>query len=80
MITNYQVWMYGEELASWPCDMNIDTGEVESNGAREWLFRLPDGYFLVQTDPTETRLRNPDASATRAPQHIRTAHTTAATK
>lgn len=66
MPTNAQVWMHGEELESCPCDFNVETGEVESNGGQQWLFRFEGRTYRLLTDWTETVLYRPDAPAQRA--------------
>ena len=49
-MTNQEVWDNNEEIDSWPCDVNAETGEEETNGAVEHLMRYEDKTYYIITD------------------------------
>lgn len=46
------IWKTSERIEDWSCDVNPETGEIESNGGIEHLiyFKPQDGFYLALTD------------------------------
>jgi hypothetical protein len=61
--TNREVFLHGEVLEDWPCDVNPETGERESNAGIECLMRYKDHTYCIITDWAEERILFPDAEA-----------------
>ncbi len=62
-ITNAYVYVNGDIIDNWPCDVDIETGETMSNGAVENLIVLDDVRYLVITSFDGSEVYQPDRLA-----------------
>jgi len=63
-LTNAFVFKNGDVLDKWPCDVNPETGEQESNGGTENLIEYEDKKYLIVSDTNGDVILNPEELAT----------------
>lgn len=47
IITNQEVYLNGDKITDWACDVNPETGEHEPNGGIENLIKYKSKLYLV---------------------------------
>ena len=62
-MTNQEVWDTGDDDANWPCDFNIETGEIESNGAMVHRIIIEGQTYFIVTDWAQENVHKPDDEA-----------------
>lgn len=63
MITNTEVYLDGEQVDSWACDIDPHTGEAQSNGSIEHVVSYKDKHYRVVTSWNGETIFNPDGKA-----------------
>lgn len=63
MITNTEVYFDGEQVDSWACDIDPETGEMQSNGGVEHVISYKDKHYRVITSWDGETIYNPDGKA-----------------
>lgn len=63
MITNCMVYSDGAVIDSWACDIDPETGEMQSNGGLEHVVEYKDKIYKVITSWDGETIYNPDGKA-----------------
>lgn len=65
MNTNQDVFLNGDKITDWACDVDPDTGEHEPNGGVENLIEYKGGLYLIISSWDGGTILNPDSRAKR---------------
>lgn len=63
-MTNSQVFVYGDIVDDWPCDVDPVTGDPKTNGGVEHLVRFRGKEYLIITDWDRIVVFRPEEEAT----------------